>query len=203
MKHLLFIAFIFLFGLGNAQDVKITAGFGDAELKLNQAYSLNSNSSADSLEFSSVKFFLSLVADVNEYVLFDAHRSSISTVQMNELRSVYLGIDSTTNVSGALGGVLDPSLGMYWSWQSGYINAKLEGVFWKDGLRSEFQFHLGGYANPFNSFREIKLVERFSTVILDLAVFSEMADFSIPKVMRPSELGNNLSDCLSLSFRSE
>ncbi|MFN8393764.1 MAG: MbnP family protein, partial [Bacteroidia bacterium] len=39
-----------------------------------------------------------------------------------------LGIDSLTNVSGALGGDLDPTKGMYWAWQSGYINMKMEGT---------------------------------------------------------------------------
>ena len=38
-----------------------------------------------------------------------------------------LGIDSLTNVSGAMGGDLDPTKGMYWTWQSGYINMKIEG----------------------------------------------------------------------------
>ena len=203
MKHPFIIAFLFFSALGNAQDVHVSACFGVADLELNQTYSLHSNESADSVYFSSVKFFLSLVADVNDHVLFDAEQSSISIIQTNELKSVNLGIDSITNVSGAMGGVLDPSLGMYWTWQSGYINAKLEGVFWKDGLGSEFQFHLGGYASPFNSYRKISLPELSTTIILDLALFSEKVDFTTPSVMRPSELSNNLSDCLSSSFRSK
>lgn len=203
MKHFLIVACLFFSVSGNAQDVNVSASFGVADLELNQTYSLNSNESADSLNFSSVKFFLSLVADVNDHVLFDAVQSSISTIQINELKHVYLGIDSLTNVSGAMGGVLDPSLGMYWTWQSGYINAKLEGVFWKDGLGSEFQFHLGGYAHPFNSYREISLTTLSNSIVLDLALFSEKVDFTTPSVMRPSELSNNLSDCLSSSFRSK
>jgi hypothetical protein len=57
-----------------------------------------------------------------------------------------LGIDSTTNVSGVQGGVLDPATGMYWAWQSGYINFKLEGRSNLCATRKNvFQFHLGGY----------------------------------------------------------
>ena len=37
------------------------------------------------------------------------------------------GTDSLLNVSGALSGDLDPSKGMYWAWNSGYINCKIEG----------------------------------------------------------------------------
>jgi hypothetical protein len=63
-----------------------------------------------------------------------------------------LGIDSTTNVSGAMGGDLDPTKGMYWTWQSGYINMKIE------GHRSKaFQYHIGGYAAPNNALQEVKL----------------------------------------------
>jgi hypothetical protein len=38
-----------------------------------------------------------------------------------------VGVDSTASVSGALSGDLDLQKGMYWAWQSGYINMKIEG----------------------------------------------------------------------------
>ncbi|MCB0479666.1 MAG: hypothetical protein KDC84_15975, partial [Crocinitomicaceae bacterium] len=58
----------------------------------------------------------------------------------------YLGIDSITNVAGVMGGDLDPTKGMYWTWQSGYINLKLEGKSPKSPTsKNEFQYHLGGY----------------------------------------------------------
>ena len=67
-----------------------------------------------------------------------------------------LGIDSTTNVSGALGGDLDPTKGMYWTWQSGYINFKLEGTSNICKTRhNEFQFHLGGYQYPNNNLQTV------------------------------------------------
>lgn len=60
-----------------------------------------------------------------------------------------LGVDSATSTSGALGGDLDPAKGMFWTWQSGYINCKIEG---RSNLcktrHNEFQLHLGGYAYP-------------------------------------------------------
>lgn len=61
----------------------------------------------------------------------------------------HIGIDSATNVSGAMGGDLDPTKGMYWAWQSGYINVKIEGTSSVCNTRNhEFQFHLGGYLPP-------------------------------------------------------
>jgi hypothetical protein len=59
------------------------------------------------------------------------------------------GVDSLTHVSGVMRGDLDPLLGMYWAWQSGYICAKLEGTFISElGVIKRFTFHFGGYRYP-------------------------------------------------------
>jgi len=69
-----------------------------------------------------------------------------------------LGVDSLTSVSGAFSGDLDPVNGMYWTWQSGYINLKLEGhSTFSPARRKDFAFHLGGYQAPSNTFREVEL----------------------------------------------
>lgn len=55
-----------------------------------------------------------------------------------------LGVDSITNAAGIHCCALDPANGMYWSWQSGYIQFKLEGKE-KDG--TALNLHLGGFSN--------------------------------------------------------
>lgn len=68
-----------------------------------------------------------------------------------------LGIDSVTNVAGAMGGDLDPTLGMYWAWQSGYINFKLEGNSNLCATRkNEYKYHLGGYLPTFLAVQNLK-----------------------------------------------
>lgn len=68
-----------------------------------------------------------------------------------------IGIDSLTNTAGAMGGDLDPVKGMYWAWQSGYINMKIEGKSPSCKTRkNEFQFHIGGYLQPYYAMRSIK-----------------------------------------------
>jgi hypothetical protein len=52
-----------------------------------------------------------------------------------------LGVDSTHNVSGAQSGALDPVNGMFWSWNSGYVMAKVEGV----SSGTSIVFHVGGF----------------------------------------------------------
>jgi hypothetical protein len=69
-----------------------------------------------------------------------------------------LGVDSIANTSGALTGPLDPAKGMYWAWQSGYINLKLEGRSNRCPTRNHvFSFHLGGYLPPYASMQEINV----------------------------------------------
>lgn len=86
--------------------------------------------------------------------------------------SFCIGLDSLTNVSGALAGDLDPTNGMYWTWQSGYINFKLEGYSNKSkGRNGKFQYHLGGYQDPFNCLQELTypLIDQ-SELKLELAI---------------------------------
>ena len=48
--------------------------------------------------------------------------------------------------------------GMYWTWQSGYINFKLEGSSPLCNTRHHaFEFHIGGYHHPYNSLQRISL----------------------------------------------
>ncbi len=69
-----------------------------------------------------------------------------------------LGVDSTRNVSGVQTGALDPSNGMFWTWNTGYIMAKLEGS--SDASASaghRFTFDIGGFRNGINAARMIHL----------------------------------------------
>ncbi len=112
--------------------------------------------------------------------------------------SFCLGTDSATNVSGALGGSLDPANGMYWAWQSGYINFKLEGSSPRCTARKhEFQFHLGGYASPFATLQQIRLdcVQSSNiNVVCDTAKFFDYTDVkTTAAIMSPGARAVELS----------
>jgi hypothetical protein len=118
-----------------------------------------------------------------------------------------IGIDSLTNTSGAMAGDLDPVNGMYWAWQSGYINMKIEGKSSSCPTRkNEFQFHLGGYLHPFYAIRKKVLnVNQNSnqdvTIIIDTSIF--FADISLHKtnaIMIPSKIAMELSDISTKMF---
>ncbi len=69
-----------------------------------------------------------------------------------------LGVDSLHNVSGAQTGDLDPTKDMFWTWNSGYVMAKMEGNSPASNLvNNKYEFHIGGYAGPYNVIKKIQL----------------------------------------------
>jgi len=59
-----------------------------------------------------------------------------------------IGVDAERNSSGAQVGALDPALGMFWTWNSGYIFLKLEGLSPQATTTGQhFSWHVGGSAN--------------------------------------------------------
>jgi len=117
----------------------------------------------------------------------------------------YMGIDSITNVSGVMGGDLDPIKGMYWTWQSGYINFKLEGKSKLCKTKNNlFQFHLGGYQIPNSCLQTINLeaLEEHPIFIkMDIEKFIKSIDLvKLNHIMSPSAEAVKLSEYLVTCF---
>ncbi len=64
---------------------------------------------------------------------------------VNKKISLLFGIDSAIQVGGVGTGALDPLRGMYWTWQTGYVQWKMEGAIRVDGVESPLELHLGGF----------------------------------------------------------
>jgi hypothetical protein len=116
-----------------------------------------------------------------------------------------LGIDSTTCVGGVKGNELDPSHAMYWAWQSGYINMKIEGTSPLSNARNnEIQFHVGGYKYPYATAKELRLaVPDKSTheVVLSLENLLNGIDIStLDHVMSPGENAFMLAEKAAAAF---
>lgn len=72
-----------------------------------------------------------------------------------------IGVDSLASVSGAMDGDLDATKGMYWAWQSGFINMKVEGISKSAKTRKNlFHLHIGGYLAPNYAMRSVELKVR-------------------------------------------
>lgn len=174
MKRITSVLLIFIttIVLLSAQDlsVNVQVKINGENLKLEKDYTL----SKAQYQFDTFKFYIGKFNFLNngklqftsdEYFLVDLNdEQSLSFLIglpedriFNEVQFAF-GVDSALNDGGVQGGSLDPTLGMYWAWQSGYINFKMEGaVIDETKTEKDFQFHLGGFLAPNRSEQTVRL----------------------------------------------
>lgn len=197
--------------------------FGKSSLSLNDVYyRMNSE---DSLQVESLKFYISNIELLTNNIPVWKERNSYHLIDVSDKKSLIIflenghhgsfnkikfniGIDSITNVSGAMPGALDPTLGMYWTWQSGYINFKLEGNSNVCQTRNhEFQFHLGGYLPPFNTLQTVLFTvsnNKIPAIAIDIQKFISANELvNDNHVMTPGKQALLLSQKLPGIFRLE
>jgi hypothetical protein len=87
-----------------------------------------------------------------KYHLIDFSHAASHTFSVKAPKGTYdtiqfmLGVDSFHNTNGAQAGALDPLHGMFWTWNSGYIFAKFEGLWARSsGIDIPFAHHVGGF----------------------------------------------------------
>jgi hypothetical protein len=69
-----------------------------------------------------------------------------------------IGVDSLHSVSGSQTGALDPLNSMFWTWNTGYINAKFEGISpASTTIGKAITYHIGGFKNGENTQRTITI----------------------------------------------
>lgn len=197
-------------------SIEIEPMYGKEKLELSTTYFL---ATGDSLEFSSLRFYISNVRlldseqtvfqEANSFHLVDIEAKNSLKIPLdfakklkyNQL-SFSIGIDSTTNSGGVMGGDLDPTKGMYWTWQSGYINFKLEGTSpLCPTYFNEFQYHIGGYQAPNNTFQTvilpIKKRKEILKITVDIKAFINELDLKTQhSIMTPSAKATKLSELL-------
>jgi hypothetical protein len=113
--------------------------------------SLNINGTQQAYEKESYHLVDGLDATTQSFTL------ALDKRQFNQL-SFLVGVDSARNVSGAQTGALDPSKGMFWTWNTGYIMAKLEGTSsFSTQVNNSFVYHIGGFKENEKSQRPVLL----------------------------------------------
>ena len=180
-------------------------------------------SEKDSIQFEALKFYVSQIelyngealvfAEEKSFHLLDAdvpHTLELTLKLPTQLHfteiKFNLGIDSLTNVSGAYGGDLDPTKGMYWTWQSGYINFKLEGIASNCPARkNQFIYHIGGYLEPYYPLQSVQLTIRDEKKVdIHMAVdeiFEAVDVGEAYHIMSPNEEAMHFSHVLKNIFR--
>jgi hypothetical protein len=170
---------------------------GGNNLSLNNQWYKNEH--GDSFTVSKFNYYISNVAlnssagssnytEPDSYHLIE-HSSAASNMAFNmpgipagKYKSVtfMIGVDSTRNVSGAQTGALDPQLGNFWSWHSGYIMLKFEGKSPKSpNADGSVILHSGGFSGP-NSV--------LKTVTLDFPNEVEVSKVSTPHIHLQADL---------------
>jgi hypothetical protein len=120
----------FKYYISNISLVKGKAVFFEPE-----SYHLVDESNADALHFS--------------FALSAGNYTSLNFM---------LGVDSLHNVSGAQTGALDPLNDMFWTWNSGYVMAKIEGRSPQSKVvNNKLEFHIGGFMGENNVLKNITL----------------------------------------------
>lgn len=225
-SHRLFLlVFLLIEVVASAQSnnhiIEFNPIFGNEDLKAGHYFMLNKN---DSISITELKFYISaiqligekeeVVNEENSYHLIDLSDSSSLRIVLKDnienLKQIRfkIGVDSLANVSGAHSGQLDPTLGMYWTWQSGYINFKLEGASNLCKTRkNEFTFHLGGYQGSEKTIQDVVFdcsrLHIGEKVILDLDVKKFLAAIDLPAlnhIMSPGLQAVQLSSQLPSLF---
>lgn len=227
IKHVLLLFLFIVFKCAYSQPTKnikltIQPYFGDLEFKLNQNY--HQSSINDSIQIETLKFYISGIElldsnnviwkEKNSYHLIDFENENSQSIQLHIPKKsrisklkFNIGVDSITSNSGALGGDLDPINGMYWAWQSGYINFKMEGTSpICETRKHKFQFHLGGYKQPFYAMQHITLPiyhldDNTLQINFNLApIFNSISLKETHSIMIPCKDGMNLSKVVAQLF---
>lgn len=172
-------------------NIIVIANYDGQPIEKNKWYHSKRN---DSVRLTKVKFYLTnfrLLSTTGPLLPIEEKNLLIDGFLINKIKLNFkvpkntkdlilacdLGVDKKYNMSGANSGDLDPVNGMFWSWQSGYINFKIEGVSPSCNTRkNKFQFHIGGYQTPHQTKRQLSFkLENWD--IYNLVISIELSKF--------------------------
>jgi hypothetical protein len=219
----LVLLFLVLFSRAQVKNVSLNLLplFNSQKLALGKAFF--DPRAKDSVRIDQLRFYISgirflskgkeVAAERNSYHLLDLEDSASLKIncsfekafRYDEIR-FNLGIDSVTNVSGVMGGDLDPTKGMYWTWQSGYINFKIEGTAPECATRNHvFLFHVGGYSGANASLQTVALScpqgGAHQDIVVDLGQFLGAVDLKQEnEVMSPGPDAVHLAKLFAAAF---
>ena len=218
MKVSFYLFFLsFGYSLNCYGQLSIIPTWNKKPLELQHVYLIQNK---DSISFSTLKIYFSdfhfkdkisgRITSIDTLIFYDLADSSthsfFNDLNLSNYESVAftLGLDSSKNVSGELENAYDPLLGMYWAWNTGYINLKIMGESSAVPTNShEFEFHLGGYRSPFATAQTIQVDLNDQNIYFDLEkLFSESINLTKNHhIMLPCKDAFLISQGLSACFK--
>lgn len=144
---------------------------GNEVLQLGETYK---TSLGEDVIINRCKYYISKISLVDSvakyygfpdnYYLIDEADSTTKTItittsanRINDIQFL-VGVDSIKNVSGVQDGALDPMYGMFWTWNTGYVMAKIEGTSSAAKVPGNlFSYHVGGFKTGESALRFVRL----------------------------------------------
>lgn len=211
------ILFLLLLNFNLNAQLNFQFTWGNQNIENNKMYIFNET---DWIEFSELKIYFSnyslsksnggIILKLVDLIDNENAESKVILDSINinffEDLTFQFGLDSIINTSGILYGDLDPINGMYWAWNSGYIHLKMVG---KSSLvpttKNEFEFHLGGYRKPNETYFDVTLPINGNTLKLNLkSLFLNHIDFNkTSKIMIPCESAKIITSAAANLFSIE
>lgn len=165
------LVFIFVFKMGYSQsNIQFKFYFNH---QIWQEDSIYFNSAKEALQINRFMFYTSQWKAINtqndtielskeHYLVNIQDGQSLKLpfqIPVNIKKIIFnIGVDSIKNTTGIQTGVLDPAKGMFWTWRSGYIMAKLQGTSPQANTAgNRFSYEVGGFQLPYNAVRTIVL----------------------------------------------
>lgn len=203
--------------------IEITNYAGEKEFSFDSTYT---NASSQQIKFTKFNYYISNIklqrADGAEFVqpesyyFVSADKKSSGHFHMKDVptgnyksMTFMIGVDSLRNVSGAQTGALDPANGNFWTWNTGYIMAKIEGTSPQSGgSGGSVIWHIGGFKGANTGIRQVTLTfdqpvnvtsSSESTIKLKADVMKWFAPNNISfastfNIMNPSEASKKIAD---------
>lgn len=174
----------------------------NSQVILNKPMFLN----GDTILITAFKTYISIPNSGKNHIHLLDIEQTLSCSIPDEADSVIFGIDSMQTVSTNFSDALDPLHGMFWTWNSGYINVKIEGISRKSSQRGNvFQLHLGGFLSPYATTFSVK-IPRKSTIRIAMdigpSIEAVLKHYS-GTVMSPGKAGHKISRLLHQSLSIE
>jgi len=146
---------------------------GGSSLNLNNQWYKNAH--GDSFTVSKLNYYISNIhlngngdtsyTEPNSYHLIEQTTAAQMAFDMDSIPAATytsvtftIGVDSAHNVAGAQAGALDPTLGMFWDWNQGYIMLKFEGNSPRSPQSDgKLMLHCGGFSGDYNVLKTVTL----------------------------------------------
>ncbi|MFZ9761039.1 MAG: MbnP family protein [Candidatus Kapaibacteriota bacterium] len=201
MQILIFFSLFLIYGSLSAREITIKPFISNQPLVLHKAM-LDSD---HTVQISTFKVYVCSITDIDTKVHLLELEQNFSFTISDVKQTLMFGIDSNQTVNTTFSDALDPIHGMFWTWNAGYINCKIEGIYTHaNNVITEFQLHLGGYRFPDATSHVINIPKGKKDIQIEIDIkpaLDQMMKEGKQRIMIPGKDAKVLSDLLYSSIR--